>query len=167
MKNRVRKLKREIGKNELGELIIDQSKNNDEVGNRIDILAKEFQKLEENEGIELANEREEEEIMPTVQDYGNPFREREMGIPRIEERPKSKRREREKALAREVEMDLSGESARRNMPKSSLGNTKEAHLVVLGDFEKQEDVKLYGRLPDYDDLQCYDLGAWAFYVRLI
>ena len=46
----------------------------------------------------------------------------------------------------------------RNMPKSSLGNTKEAHLAVLENSKQQEDVELYGQLPDYDDFQGYDLG---------
>ena len=35
---------------------------------------------------------------------------------------------------------------------------KKRILVVLGDFKKQEDSKLYGRLPDYDDSQRYDFG---------
>ena len=39
-----------------------------------------------------------------------------------------------------------------------LKNTKEAHLAVLCDFKHQEDVKLYRRLPDYDDFQGYDSG---------
>ena len=45
------------------------------------------------------------------------------------------------------------------MLKSKLGDTKEAHLAVLEDYKKQEDVKLYGQLPDYDDFQCYDMGG--------
>ena len=44
------------------------------------------------------------------------------------------------------------------MLKSRLGDTKEAHLAVLGDYEKQEDVKLYVQLPDYDGSQRYDMG---------
>ena len=44
------------------------------------------------------------------------------------------------------------------MLQSSLGNTKEAHLVVVEDSKQKEDVKLYGKLPDYDDFQCYYLG---------
>ena len=44
------------------------------------------------------------------------------------------------------------------MSKSSLGNTTEAHLVVLDDSKQREDVKLYSQLPDYDDFRCYDLG---------
>ena len=47
------------------------------------------------------------------------------------------------------------------MLRSSLGNTKESHLVVLGNFKHQEGVKLYGQLPDYDDFQGYDLGQGA------
>ena len=90
------------------------------------------------------------------QDNGNSFHEWEMESTRKEERPKSKRRE--KASPWEVEMDLGGESSRRNMLKSNLDNTKESHLAVLEDSEKQEDVKLYGQLPDYGDFQGYDLG---------
>ena len=44
------------------------------------------------------------------------------------------------------------------MLKSILGNTKEVRQVVLENFKHQEDVKLYGQLPDYDDFQGYDLG---------
>ena len=44
------------------------------------------------------------------------------------------------------------------MLKSSLEDTKEAHLAVLEDSKKQEDVELYGQLPHYDDFQGYDLG---------
>ena len=44
------------------------------------------------------------------------------------------------------------------MLRSSLENTKEAHLAVLGNFKHQEDVKLHGQLPDYDDFQGCDLG---------
>ena len=61
-------------------------------------------------GRELANGRAEEEITPTKQDNGNTFREREMEIPRREERPKSKRRE--KASPCGAEMDLGGKPPR-------------------------------------------------------
>ena len=44
------------------------------------------------------------------------------------------------------------------MLKSRLGDTKEANLVFLEDPKKQEDVKLYGQLPDYGNSQGYDLG---------
>ena len=58
MNTRVKKLMKEIEKNDLEELIIDRSKSADEVNNQIDFSAKEFQKLEgENEGSELANEK--------------------------------------------------------------------------------------------------------------
>ena len=30
--------------------------------------------------------------------------------------------------------------------------------MFLEDFEKQEDIKLYSQLPDYDDFQGYELG---------
>ena len=86
----------------------------------------------------------------------DPLPERNEDIPERAERPKKKRREKAKPL--EDGLDLSGEFHRGNMSRPSLGNTKEANLAVLGNFKHQEDVKLYGRLPDYDDFQCYDLG---------
>ena len=41
----------------------------------------------------------------------------------------------------------------------AYGDTKEAHLADSDDSKKREDVKLYGRLPDYGDFQGYDLGV--------
>ena len=89
---------------------------------------------------------------------GDPLHARmEADSPKRTERPKTKRRE--KALPLEVELDSSREFAMQNISRSSLGNTKEAHLVVLDDFEQKEDVKLYSQLPDYDDFRGYDLSA--------
>ena len=86
-------------------MVIDRAKSNEEIPNRIDTLANEFQGLGENK--ELANEREEEEEgIPGLLEEGDPFCEREMGIPRKEERPRMKRRER--ATPWDIEMDLSG-----------------------------------------------------------
>ena len=65
---------------------------------------------------------------------------------------------REKDATWEVEMDLIGEPHTQNMLKQRLWGTKEAHLAVSGDYKKQEDVRLYGQLPDYDDFQGYDMG---------
>ena len=45
--NKVKKLKKEIGKNDLSDLIIDRTKSNEEVSGKIDTLAKEFHGLEE------------------------------------------------------------------------------------------------------------------------
>ena len=42
--------------------------------------------------------------------------------------------------------------------KSSLGNTKGAHLAVLDNSKQRGDVKLYIQLPYYGDFQGYDLG---------
>ena len=94
--------------------------------------------------------------MPIEVEIGVQLPEREAERPKREGRPRSTRRS--KALQWEVEMDLSGKAPRRNMLKSSLGNTKDAHLVCLEDFEQKSDVKLYGQLPDYDDFQVYDLA---------
>ena len=79
----------------------------------------------------------------------------------FQERRTPQNQKKRKAVPRETEMDLGGKLHRRNMSKSISGNTKEAHLMVLWDYEKQEDVKLYGQLPNYDDSQCYDLGQEA------
>ena len=67
----------------------------------------------------------------------------------------------------EVELDLSGEFSRENTSRPSLGNTKEAHLSDWCNFEQQEDVKLYGQLPDYDDSQCYDLGKEDLLLQVV
>ena len=66
------------------ELIIDRTKGNEEISNQIDILANGFQELEGNKAIVF---EEEEELIPGHLKEGNPFCEREMGIPRKEERP--------------------------------------------------------------------------------
>ena len=55
-------------------------------------------------------------------------------------------------------MDLSGNPERRSRPESSLGNTKESHFGGFREPKQKEDVKLHGRLPDYDDSRCYGLG---------
>ena len=67
-------------------------------------------------------------------DGGGPLLERmEVGSPKRVERPKMKRRE--NALPLEVELELGGKFSRKEMLKSSLGNTKERHLSVLDDFK--------------------------------
>ena len=48
-----------------------------------------------------------------------------------------------------------------DMLRSCLGNGKEAHLAILGNFKHREDVKAYIQLPDYDDFRGYDLGLGA------
>ena len=35
---------------------------------------------------------------------------------------------------------------------------KEKHTIPAGDFKQQEDLKMYGQLPDYDGFRGYDLG---------
>ena len=94
--------------------------------------------------------------MPIGEEIGFPLSEREVERPKREERPRSKWRG--KALPWESEMGLSGKFTRRNMMQSSLGNTKEVRRAVLENPKQQEDAKLYGQLPDYDDFQGYDLG---------
>ena len=79
-----------------------------------------------------------------------------MGIPRKEERPRIKSRE--KAEPWEIEMGSSGEFHRRNMLKSSLWNTKEAHLAAHVNSKQQGDVELYWQLLGYGEFQGYDLG---------
>ena len=63
-------------------------------------------------------------------------------------------------------MDLSGNPTGQNILKLRLGNTKGAHLVVLENPEQKEDVKLYGKLPDYGDFQGYDLWIEAVLSRI-
>ena len=45
------------------------------------------------------------------------------------------------------------------MSGSSLEDGNEAHVVNPNDSKHQEDLKMYIRLPYYDDFQSYDLGA--------
>ena len=42
---------------------------------------------------------------------------------------------------------------------SSLGNRKESHLAISGNFKQQEEVELYSQLPDYEDFRGYDFGT--------
>ena len=76
----------------------------------------------------------------------------------VKQKERNDPRRREKAKSLEVELDLGGGFSRKSMFRSSLGNEKEAHLAVSGKFNQKEDVKMYIRLPDYDDFQRYDLG---------
>ena len=61
MKNRIRKLKKEIERNNSKELIIGRTKGNEEVPNQIDTSTKEFQELEEDKEIAIGKE---EELIP-------------------------------------------------------------------------------------------------------
>ena len=45
------------------------------------------------------------------------------------------------------------------MSRSSLEDENEAHVVSANDCKREEDLKMYIELPDYDDFQCYDLGV--------
>ena len=78
MNSRIKKSGKAIGKNDLGELIIDQSKTTDGINTQIDISAGEFRKLEENkEDGEFANERGGD-VLPGEGEMGNPLRENEV-----------------------------------------------------------------------------------------
>ena len=46
-----------------------------------------------------------------------------------------------------------------NISKSSLGNGKEARVVLANGFKRRGGLKVYIQLPRYDDSQRYDLGA--------
>ena len=89
LKVKIKKLKKEIERNNLNELIIGRTKGGEETPNQIDNLAKEFDELggsEENVGEKEAISNPgnmEEEIS---------FHEGEMEIPRREERPIARRR---------------------------------------------------------------------------
>ena len=43
------------------------------------------------------------------------------------------------------------------MLQANLGSYPEANRALLGEFKTQEDVKIYSRLPDYDDFRGFDL----------
>ena len=100
---------------------------------------------QENDGIELANEREEEEgAMPIEIDIGIPLSKR---VAKSQKKRRVRTTQKQKeggggALLWEFEMDLGGKPTRRNMPKSSLGNTEGSHLLVFRGCEKRGDVKL-------------------------
>ena len=51
------------------------------------------------------------------------------------------------------------------MLRPSLANGKEAHLASMGNFKQQEDLKMYIKLPDYDNFQGYGLG-WGFLIQV-
>ena len=71
---------------------------------------------------------------------------------------KAARRKRKKAAPLEVELDLRGKVPIRNMPKSGLEGEKEARTISVGNFRQQEDLKMYGKVPDYGESHGYDLG---------
>ena len=131
LKIKIKKLKKEIERNNLNELIIDRAQGEEEVSNQIDKLAKEFEELDGNEesvgekDVIMNPENMEEEI---------PFHEEEMEIPIREERPKAKRRE--KAKSWDVTIDLSGKFPRQNMLKSALMDKKESNVAFFGRFQK-------------------------------
>ena len=81
MKNRIRKLKKEIEGNNSKELIIDRTKGHVEISNQIDTLAKEFEELEEDKEIAIGKE----ELIPDHLKEDSPFRDKEMEIQRREE----------------------------------------------------------------------------------
>ena len=158
MNFRIKKSKGGIEKIDYKGLIIDRSRTPEDINTQNDVAAGEFQKLEfsRESGDQLYGGGED--VLPGEEAMGSPLLERmEADCPKRVDRPKMKRRE--KALPLEVALDSSGEFPRRNMLRPSRENTKEAHLVVLGDFKQKEDVEFYSQLPDYDDSQCYDLGA--------
>ena len=147
---------KEIEKNDSEELIIGRSKTTEEVNTQIDISADEFRKLEENkEDGEFPNERGGD-VLPEEGEMGNPLRENEVDNPRAAELPKVKRRE--KALPWKVELDLSGKFSRKICRIQVWEIRKQYIYIGFSNPKQQEDVKLYGQLPDYDDSQCYDLG---------
>ena len=80
-----------------------EQKGDEENPNQIDTSANEFQELEEDK--EIAIEKEEE-LIPGYLEEGNPFRDKEMEIPRRNERPRVKRRGESEPW--DCAMDLSG-----------------------------------------------------------
>ena len=59
-------------------------------------------------------------------------------------------------------MDLSDNVTNQNMMRSILENTEALRRAILENPQHQEDVKLYGQLPGYGELQGYDLGRRHF-----
>ena len=104
LENRIRKLKKEIERDNSKELIIGRTKGNEEIPNQIDTSANELQELEEDKEIAI---EEEEELIPGYLKEGSPLCDKEMEIPRRNERPMLKRRG--EAESWDCAMDLSGE----------------------------------------------------------
>ena len=57
-----------------------------------------------------------------------------------------------------VALDLSGAFSRKICRDPVWGKENEAPIVLMTDFKHHVDLKMYSRLPDYDDFQRYDLG---------
>ena len=92
-KLKIKKLRKEIEKKDMEELIIDRPKSNDEANRQIEFLANEFQRLEENEEEAESRGESEEESKSSEEEMEMQFPEKETGIPKREERPRMKRRE--------------------------------------------------------------------------
>ena len=52
------------------------------------------------------------------------------------------------------------------MWRASLEDRNEARIVSVIDSKQKEDLKMYIRLLDYDDFQCYDLGVDGILSRI-
>ena len=116
------------------ELIIDRTKGNEEISNQIDISANEFQGLEENKEVAIGAE---EEAIPDHLKEAGPFCERQMDVPRKEERPRMERREKDAPW--EFEMDLSGVGGyEENYVKIATGRYKRSEL---GGFRRSQKSK--------------------------
>ena len=104
-------------------------------------------------------------MLPASQKLDHPHSKMsEWGEEAKEERPNKKRRERAEPL--EVELDLSGGISPGNMSRSSLEGENEARVASVGDFKHQEGLKMYIRLPDYNDFQGYYQGVGGILSRI-
>ena len=87
----------------------------------------------------------EEEFTPDHLKEESPLRDKEMEIPRRNERPMVKRRR--EAEPWDCAMDLSGGFSRQNMLNSTLIETKGPNLVFLEDFKKARRCKIIYPTP--------------------
>ena len=61
------------------------------------------------------------------------------------------------AIALETKLDLDGDIHFQTFRNARIGTEKEVHQTLLDAVKIQEDVKMIGQLPDYDDLRGIDL----------
>ena len=52
------------------------------------------------------------------------------------------------------------------MMRRSLENENGGRIVMVNGFKQKEDLKMYFRVPDYDDSQCYDMGRLGALSRI-
>ena len=146
-------MKNDLAASEFKDIIIDRAKSQQEVDTQIDRLA---------DGLERKFWRNSRVRKSRVS--------RRLGIGRNGARRKpckygsatnyksSNEKRSKKATPSDVELGLGGKFHMGNMPKSRLGGGKEDRTISAGHFKHQEDLEMYGQLPDYGEFQGCDLG---------